>query len=98
MSYSLSKRVWNRADESVGHDLSKTCYIGLVSGLTVYGLIIATVIAGIAMYCPSNSVWLVLGSGLGISLLGILVILGSDIWLASMSGYTIMIFGLGMIR
>lgn len=92
----LGEAVWDRAGNGVD-TLSKTGYLGAVSGFTVYGLVLATIIAAKTMSWHPESIWPVLLIGLGIPIVGIFIALRSDHWPTSLAGYTMVVVGLGAI-
>lgn len=92
---SIGDSVWERRDR--GNDtLSKRMYVAAVSGFTVYGLIITSIIAFFTL-AWQPSIWAILGVGLVIPIIGIYIAIKSNEWLISLIGYTLLVLGLGAI-
>lgn len=92
---SIGDSVWER--EGYGNDtLSKRMYIAAVSGFTVYGLIMTSIIAFFTL-AWQPSIWAILGIGLVIPIIGIYIAIKSDEWPISLIGYTLLVLGLGAI-
>ena len=96
MSLSFSRSVWKRERVHGVETMSRGAYSGAVTGFTVYGLVLASVLAFLTMkWHPSLLTVLLLG--LGLPLTGILIALFSKKWPWSLLGYTMVIVGLGAI-
>lgn len=92
---SIGDSVWERRDR--GNDtLSKRMYVAAVSGFTVYGLIITSIIAFFTL-AWQPSIWAILGVGLVIPIIGIYIAIKSNEWPISLIGYTLLVLGLGAI-
>lgn len=92
----LGEAVWDRNTVGAG-TMSRTGYLGAVSGFTVYGLILATLVAAKTMSWHPESILLWLFIGLGIPIAGIFLALGSSHWPTSLAGYTMVVVGLGAV-
>jgi FtsH-binding integral membrane protein len=91
----IGSSVWERKGQA--HTMSKTGFIGAVSGFTVYGLALASIVAFNTMAWHPESIWVYLAIGLGIPIVGIIIALFSDNWFISLFGYTLVVLGLGAI-
>lgn len=92
---SFGDSVWKRG--SNGHnELSKRQYIATVCMATIYGLIVSSIISFFALNW-NPSFWILLLVGLGIPIVGIFIALGSDNWMISFFGYTLVVLGFGAI-
>ena len=91
---SFGESVWERTR---GRDaLGERAYLGAVSGFTVYGLVLASVIGYMTMdWKPGILGFLFIG--LAIPIAGVFIALSSDHWPISLFGYTLIVVGLGAI-
>ena len=97
MGFQLGESVWSREGGYFsGKELTKRVYIGAVSGFTVFGLLLAIIVARATMTWTPNIV-LYLLVGLGIPIAGVFITLGSDKPVISLVGYCMVIIGLGAI-
>lgn len=92
---SFGNTVWERGLEGTD-ELSERRYISAVSGFTVYGLLLTSLIAFQTMaWHPNLLVYLLIG--LAVPIAGIVIALASDLWYVSLLGYTLVLGGLGAI-
>lgn len=98
MSLDLGNVVWKREDESAGPDvMSRRAYISAVTGFTVYGVVLASIIAYLCMSWRPTSIIPVLVIGLVIPIIGVVIAVKSEQWLVSLFGYTLVVVGLGVL-
>lgn len=96
MSLQLGERVWERGYSSGVAELSRQAYTFAVSGFTVYGMILASIVAFLCLsWQPGWILFLLVG--LGIPIAGIIIAFKYDHWLLSLSGYTMVVVGMGAI-
>ncbi|MCX6778864.1 MAG: Bax inhibitor-1 family protein, partial [Candidatus Magasanikbacteria bacterium] len=97
MGFGISDSVWKREKRGGVDTLSTTTYLAAVTGFTVYGMLLAAVIAFYTLSWHPESMWTYLGIGLVVPIIGIFISLGSKDWLVSLFGYTLVVVGLGAI-
>ena len=91
---SLGESVWKRARGVSA--LSERAYLSAVSGFTVYGMVLASLVAYMTMdWRPGILSFLFLGFGVPIA--GIFIALRSDDWATSFIGYNMIVMGMGAI-
>jgi len=97
MSMNLGESVWKRRNSIAPGVLTPRQYVSALTGFTIYGLLVTSLIAQQTMAWQPQSIWPVLIFGLGIPLIGIFMALGSDDWQVSLIGYTMVVVGIGII-
>jgi hypothetical protein len=96
MGYRLGDAVWDRSGRE-SNELSKRLYIAAVSGFTVYGLAVTSLIAFMTLEWQPASFLEVLIIGLVIPIAGIYIALTSDKAPISLFGYTLVVVGIGIL-
>lgn len=96
MRSSVWDREYERGDGILDFTLSRRLYLTAVTLFTAFGIVLATVIA-VNTRDWTPSIWVWLGVGLGVPILGIFIAHGSDHWPTSFLGYVLVAGGLGAI-
>ncbi|HTW96926.1 MAG TPA: Bax inhibitor-1 family protein, partial [Candidatus Methylomirabilis sp.] len=92
----LGDMVWDRENSRVADSMSDTAYIASVSGFTIYGLILSSVLAYFTMGWHPG--WIAfIGIGLVMPLFGIFIAMKSDEFIISFLGHTMVCAGLGAV-
>lgn len=77
--------------------MSKRAYVAAITLFTTGGLALASYIAFQTLTWVPASLWVYLGIGLGIPIVGIVIAFTSKNWLVSLFGYALVVCGLGAI-
>ncbi|MBU0598035.1 Bax inhibitor-1 family protein [Patescibacteria group bacterium] len=93
----ITRSVWNRKTSPHVPYLTKQAYAAAVSGFTVYGMALASVIAYLCLDWQVTSILAWLFVGLVIPIIGIIIAFSTKNWFFSFIGYTMVVTGMGAI-
>ncbi|MFC1687381.1 Bax inhibitor-1 family protein [Patescibacteria group bacterium] len=93
----LTRNVWTRKTSIFVPRLSDRAYTTAVSGFTVYGMLLASVMAFLCLEWQPSSIWTVLFIGLAVPIFGIIIAFSTENWFYSFIGYTMVVVTMGAI-
>ncbi|MFA5052056.1 MAG: Bax inhibitor-1 family protein [Patescibacteria group bacterium] len=93
----MTRSIWERKQSWDVPYLSKQAYTAAVSGFTVYGMLVASIMAYYCLGWHVTNIWTYLLVGLAIPIVGIIWAFSTENWFWSFAGYNMVVLGMGAI-